>query len=57
MTDYSPNLVEHLLYSELRAEGHINHDGKRWVYEGDRCDYEVVITSRKIPKTIRLSED
>jgi len=57
MTDYGENIVNHLLYSELRAEGYLNHDGKRWVYEGQKCDYEVVITTRKIPKTIRLSED
>lgn len=57
MTDYGESLVAHFLMNELRAEGHLERYGNDLVYVGDRCDYVVTVTAKKINKTVRLSED
>lgn len=57
MTDYGESLVAHFLMNELRAEGHLERHGNDLVYVGDRCDYVVTVTAKKINKTVRLSED
>lgn len=57
MTDYGSDLVAHFLLQELRAEGHIEQVGRRWIYVGHNHDYVIDITAIQQEKVIRLAED
>lgn len=55
--DYGADLVEHFLYSELQAEGHLTQvERGQWVYRSGDHAYQVTIRAEKVKRKTRLTE-
>ena len=54
MSDYGEDIVAHFLLSELRAEGHVDQVGRKWMYTTGNLSYEITLRARKVKTRKRL---